>query len=252
MATGARSLAKLLVGWKRDLDTPHLQRDPIGEMERLYKTVNRHRTPIRRSGTGSPGASEAQRVIRKPAHLAGDAGVVTGPIRRRLRRLGVKFDYSHGESFYNPKLATIVQNLREKRSPRESEGAICVFSDDSLPPKQDPFLKTGKTARGNPIGLDSEARRRIQLYHDRSRDPGLSHRNVRPDEILYVTGGPQQLHFQQLFAIFPSVASGSEGEGWPISGSVSTSWGRRQPFKTRVRRRRPNLAELLESRGARL
>ena len=31
---------KLLVGWKALLDRPALERDPIAEMERLYKTVN--------------------------------------------------------------------------------------------------------------------------------------------------------------------------------------------------------------------
>jgi arginyl-tRNA synthetase len=31
---------KLIIGWKRELDPEHLARDPLGEMERLYKKVN--------------------------------------------------------------------------------------------------------------------------------------------------------------------------------------------------------------------
>jgi len=56
------------------------------------------------------------------------------------RRLGVRFDYTLGESFYNPRLNAVVQQLRDRGIARESEGAVCVFSDGTLPPKEDPFL----------------------------------------------------------------------------------------------------------------
>src|SRR5206468_5350509 len=55
-------------------------------------------------------------------------------------RLGVKFDHTLGESFYQPRLAAGVDDLRAKGIARESQGAVCVFSDGSLPPKDDPFL----------------------------------------------------------------------------------------------------------------
>src|SRR6266511_6019614 len=54
-------------------------------------------------------------------------------------RLGVKFDQTLGESFYNPQLKAVVEELRGKGIAHESEGAIGVFSDGSLPPKDDPF-----------------------------------------------------------------------------------------------------------------
>ena len=57
-------------------------------------------------------------------------------------RLGVTFDHTLGESFYNPQLKAVVEELRGKGIAHESEGAIGVFSDGSLPPKDDPFLKT--------------------------------------------------------------------------------------------------------------
>src|SRR4029079_7438622 len=44
-------------------------------------------------------------------------------------RLGVKFDQTLGESFYTPRLKAIVQELRDRGIARESEGAVCVFSD---------------------------------------------------------------------------------------------------------------------------
>jgi arginyl-tRNA synthetase len=55
-------------------------------------------------------------------------------------RLGVKFDHAYGESFYNPSLGAVVNDLLARGIARESEGAVAVFSDGSLPPKEDPFL----------------------------------------------------------------------------------------------------------------
>ena len=51
-------------------------------------------------------------------------------------RLGVKFDHALGESFYNPWLKTLVDELLANGIARESEGAIGVFSDGSMPPRR--------------------------------------------------------------------------------------------------------------------
>src|SRR5437763_8831090 len=45
-------------------------------------------------------------------------------------RLGVKFDHTLGESFYNPRLQELVQELRDRGIARESEGAIVVCFDE--------------------------------------------------------------------------------------------------------------------------
>jgi arginyl-tRNA synthetase len=42
-------------------------------------------------------------------------------------RLGVRFDHTLGESFYNLHLKSIVQELRDKGLARESEGAMAVL-----------------------------------------------------------------------------------------------------------------------------
>ena len=134
---------KLLLGWKQQLDRAALERDPIGEMERLYKAVN--------------AASEADPTVLEAARQ--ELVILQNGDEENLRiwhkmirlsqvqfdtiygRLGVKFDHTLGESFYNPRLKSVVQELRDQGIARESEGAICVFSDGALPPKQDPFLK---------------------------------------------------------------------------------------------------------------
>lgn len=50
-------------------------------------------------------------------------------IQRIYQRLGIVFDYEHGESFYHPLLADVVNDLEAKGFTRVSDGAVCVFLD---------------------------------------------------------------------------------------------------------------------------
>ena len=195
---------KLLVGWKTQLNGDALLADPIGEMERLYKTVN--------------AASEADPAILEQAKQElvklqnGDKenlGIWHEMIKLSeiqfetiYNRLGVKFDHTYGESFYNPLLKGVVQELRDKGIARESEGAIAIFSDGSLPQKQDPFLKQedGEWVP-NPCLIQKSDGAANYATTDLAT---LAYRlqTWHPTEILYVTDGRQQLHFQQIFAAF--------------------------------------------------
>jgi arginyl-tRNA synthetase len=195
---------KLLVGWKQGLNRAALEADPIGEMERLYKTVN--------------AASEADPAVQEQARQElvklqnGDAenlGIWKEMIElsekqfeRIYARLGVKFDHAYGESFYNSKLKTAVQELREKGIAKETEGAVGVFSDGTLPPKQDPFLKQEEGEwKPNPFLVQKSDGAANYATTDVAT---LAYRleTWHPDEVVYVTDGRQQLHFQQLFATF--------------------------------------------------
>ena len=42
-------------------------------------------------------------------------------------RLDIRFDMTRGESYYNPKLASVVEDLQARGLATESDGAICVF-----------------------------------------------------------------------------------------------------------------------------
>ena len=195
---------KLLIGWKRDLHPEALQQDPIAEMERLYKKINaacesdpalleQARQELVKLQKGDP---ENLGIWREMVALS------EAQFEAIYNRLEVKFDFVLGESFYNPKLEGIVQELIQKGIARESEGAICVFSDGTLPPKHDPFLKQENGEwKPNP----SLIRKRDGGFNYTTTDLAtLAHRmeTWQPDEIIYVTGAPQQLHFQQLFTIF--------------------------------------------------
>jgi arginyl-tRNA synthetase len=237
---------KLLVGWKTQLNRAALEADPIGEMERLYKMVN--------------AASESDAAVLEQARQelvklqAGDnENLVSWQEMIKLSeaqfdsiygRLGVKFDHTYGESFYNARLKGVVQELRDKGVARESEGAIGVFSDGSQPPKHDPFLKHEDGEwKPNPFLIqksDGAANYgttdlatlafRLETWH--------------PDEIVYVTDGRQQLHFQQLFATFGRWHPESRAKLAHVwFGSILGDDGK--PFKTRSGET-VKLAELLD------
>ena len=104
-------------------------------------------------------------------------------------RLGVKFDHALGESFYNPKLKSLVDELLATGIARESEGAIAIFFDDIPQLKERPAL-----IRKSDGGFNYATTDLATLVHRLE--------SWKPDEIIYVTDGRQQLHFQQVFAAF--------------------------------------------------
>lgn len=195
---------KLLVGWKTQLNRDALTATPIAEMERLYKTINT-------ASEQDPAVLEAarQELVKlqngDPENLAIWREMIAlsqVEFDRIYQRLGVKFDYTLGESFYNPRLKAVVQDLRDKGVATESEGAICVFSDGQCPPKEDPFLVQREGVwQPNPALIQ----KRDGGFNYATTDLAtLLHRveTWQPDEILYVTDGRQQLHFRQVFAAF--------------------------------------------------
>jgi arginyl-tRNA synthetase len=241
----------LLVGWKTVLDTEALKTDPLAEMERIYKLISGRCDPDK------PGFDRAT-LDRARAELvklqAGDAEnlEIWGEMIRLSQaqfqtiygRLGVTFDYTNGESFYNDRLPQIVADLTQRGIATESRGAKAVFSDGSLPPKEDPFLihREGEWVP-NPFIVQKQD----GGYNYATTDLAtLAYRakTWHADEIIYVTDGRQQLHFRQLFATFRRwypEARTLLAHVW--FGSILGEDGR--PFKTRSGET-VRLAELLD------
>lgn len=194
----------LLVGWKHHLDRPALERDPVAEMERLYREVHQRsqanpavleqaRAELVRLQSGDPENLALWREMQRLSKAQFDA---------LYTRLGVRFDVTLGESFYNPQLPAVVEHLLSLGLARESDGAVAVFSDGSLPPKEDPWLihKDGAW-QPNPFLI----RKSDGGYNYATTDLATLDYRLRtwnPTDILYVTDGRQQLHFRQLFATF--------------------------------------------------
>jgi arginyl-tRNA synthetase len=218
---------KLLVGWKKHLDPAALKADPIAEMERLYKLVN--------------AASEADEKVLEEARQelvklqGGDAenlkiwhemlALSQKQFDTIYARLGVKFDHALGESFYNPRLKPLVDELVAKGIARESEGAIAIFFDDLPQLKEQPALIRKSDGGFNYTTTDlATLAYRLETW--------------RPDEIIYVTDGRQQLHFQQVFTAFRKWQSAVRSPQSAIPklahvwfGSILGEDGK--PFKTR-------------------
>ncbi len=217
----------LLVGWKRDLDAAALQADPIAEMERIYKKVNAE-------CQANPTALEAakQELVKLQGGDAENLRIWREMIALSqvqfdtiYARLGVKFDHTLGESFYNPRLAALVDDLVAKGIARESEGALAIFFEDVPQLKKQPALVRKSDGGFNYTSTDlATLAYRLETW--------------QPNEIIYVTDGRQQLHFQQVFAAFQKWQSaiGNRQSAMPTLahvwfGSILGEDGK--PFKTR-------------------
>ncbi|MCL5097061.1 MAG: arginine--tRNA ligase [Candidatus Omnitrophica bacterium] len=182
---------KLLVGWRRHLDPAALAADPIGEMERLYRLVNEAcdseaevlesaRQELVKLQKGDP---DNLAIWQKMIALSREQfDAIYG-------RLGVQFDFCLGESYYNPRLKSVVDQLVEAGMARESEGAMVVFFEDISELKAHPAIILKSDGAANYTTTDlATLLYRVETW--------------RPDEIIYVTDARQQLHFKQVFTIF--------------------------------------------------
>ena len=191
----------ILHGWKNLLDPAALETDPIGELVRVYRDVN----AATKTDPAVHDACKSELVKLQ----AGDEEnlaiwhqcieVSKRGLRKIYATLDVQFDHWLGESYYNEHLAGLVEELVAKGIARESQGAICIFSDGTKPPEDDPFMtqKDGAWA-DNPTII-------------RKADGGFLYATTdlatirfrtdewQADKIWYVVGVPQQLHFRQLF-----------------------------------------------------
>jgi arginyl-tRNA synthetase len=224
----------LLVGWKTALDRARLAADPIGEMERLYKDVN-----ARCQEDESVRESARAELVKLQSGDAENLGIWREMILLSqvqfdtiYTRLGVRFDVTLGESFYNVWLKGVVAELQALGIARESEGAICVFSDGSLPEREDPFLIQRD---GQWVDIPALIQKADGAANYSTTDLATLDYRMRewsPDDIVYVTDGRQQHHFRQLFAIFrrwKRDARARLAHVW--FGSILGEDGR--PFKTR-------------------
>jgi arginyl-tRNA synthetase len=194
----------LIVGYRTVLDQAAYARDPLTEMERIYKVVQA-RAKEDPSGGPPPVAAQAREELAKlqkgdPDNLALWQEFVT--VSRRAfeeiyHRLNVQFDHWLGESFYNPMLSQVVAELQERGLARESEGAICVFYGGG-PPQGDSELS------GNPFLIQKQDGAFLYATTDlatiKYRAETFGRFGAPPDRIIYVTDARQQLHFRQLFA----------------------------------------------------
>lgn len=104
---------------------------------------------------------------------------------RVYEMLGIEFDSYAGESFYNDKMAPVIEELKEKKLLTVSDGAQIVDLESYNMP---PCLITKKDGSS--------------LYATRDIAAALYRKNTYNfDQCIYVTGLEQKLHFAQWFKV---------------------------------------------------
>lgn len=222
----------ILWGWKHILKQEDLEKDPIEALLAVYKEVN---AKCKESPALLPDC-KAELVKLQ----SGDAenlaiwnkciAVTKTGLEKIYNQLNISFDYWLGESAYNDALAPLVDDLLQKGIARESEGAVCIFSDGFHKPQDDPFL-VQKDGEWVPVPAIIRKADGGFLYATTDLAT-LDYRtqNFNADSIWYVVGAPQEKHFKQIFDI--ERMRGVSGDFRHVAfGSILGK--DRRPFKTR-------------------
>ncbi|MDR2344790.1 MAG: arginine--tRNA ligase [Planctomycetaceae bacterium] len=207
----------IIFGYRNYLDVDSYCRQPVEELSRIYKLV---RNKID-SGDQEISASVLEETAKlhdaDPDNLKIWNEVMPfamNEIDSIYKRIGIKFDYTLGESFYHPLLADIVNNLIERGIAKETNGAIGIFFEGNDTPmlirKKDGAFLYGTT--------DIAA----ILYRIHQ---------FKPDIILYLTDFRQSLHFEQLFKVSKLMGISGVEFSHIKFGTVLGEDGK--PFKTR-------------------
>jgi arginyl-tRNA synthetase len=178
----------IIHGWKTVLKESDLEADPVAELLRVYRTVNAlcgkddavRETCKQELVKLQGGDAENLKIWEKCVDLSKQG------LQGIYDRLDVGFDHWYGESFYNDRLAPLVDEMLESGVARESEGAVCVFFDGDAKLDEKPAIV--RKADGGFLYATTDLATidfRVQQWH--------------ADQIWYVVGAPQQLHFQQIF-----------------------------------------------------
>ena len=207
----------LLLGWKTELNEAALKQDPISELERLYKAINadESRRNEARAELVKLQSGDEENIAIWQLMIA----LSQEQFDQVYGRLGVAFDETLGESFYNPQLPGLVEELQGEGIAEESEGAMVVRFPGDKQLADKPAIVRKRDGAANYTTTDlATLKYRMETWS--------------PTDIVYVTDGRQQLHFQQLFNIFgrwQQSASAKLEHVW--FGSILGSDGK--PFKTR-------------------
>lgn len=102
------------------------------------------------------------------------------------KQMDVEFDYVLGESFYRDKVNNIYKELLDIGIAQEDNGALVVFHKEHDRFKSQPFIIRKSDGASNYATTDlATMLYRVEKFH--------------ADEVICVTDGRQQDHFQQLF-----------------------------------------------------
>lgn len=165
-----------------------LARHPIRYALKLYTEFNRRAESDERAREQArqwfyrleSGEAEATAVWRKFRELS------LAEFQRIYQRLGIRFDYYTGESFYNDRMEAALERVRAAGLLERGEDGVELvrLEEDKLPPL---LLRKSDGATLYATRDLAAALYRWETFH--------------PAKMLYVVGTPQALHFQQLIGV---------------------------------------------------
>jgi len=177
----------VLAGWKESSSEAELKQNPVAYLLKLYVDYNQR-------AESEESAREAARVWFKKLE-DGDKearglwerfrDLSLEDFKRVYSRLGIEFDYYWGESFYNDKMEPALERLKKKGLLEKGENrAEVVKLGDDVPPA------LVRKSDGATLYITRDLAAAIYRFD-----------KFKPEEILYVVGRPQELHFRQLFLV---------------------------------------------------
>ena len=184
----------IIFGYKNYLNKEAYRNNPVEELSRLYRLIRQKmdeeaKAEMERSAMTDISAA----VLQETAKLhSGDADNLKiwhevlphaqDEINRIYSRLKISFDYTLGESFYQPMLADVVEDLLKRKIACETNGAIGIFFEGEEVPmlirKSDGAFLYGTTDLAT-------VKYRLDTF--------------KPDAVLYVVDFRQTQHFDNLF-----------------------------------------------------
>jgi arginyl-tRNA synthetase len=186
---------KLIVAYKLWGEQSAVEAEGIGELQRLYikfhdeaeqnpELDNEARSWFVKLEQGDEGATKLWKWF---------VEISLKEFEKMYELLGVTFDSYAGESFYNDKMAAIVEELKDKKLLEEDEGAQLVRLDAFNMPPALMIKKDGGT-----------------LYHTRDVTAAVYRQKTYDfEKCIYITDAGQSLHFQQWFKVIELM-----GYGW--------------------------------------
>ena len=197
-ATGARSSASCCVGWKRHLDRAALAArshrrtgTALQSHQRRERSRSRHVLEEATAGTGqTPGRRRG-----KPAIWREMIALSQKQFDTIYARLGVKFDHTLGESFYNPRLEAVVDDLLANGHRARKRRRDCHFL------RRQSSIEGASRAR-------PQKRRRVQLHHHRPGHAGIPAGNLAAGRNHLCHGRPPATAFPAIVRRLSPLASG--------------------------------------------
>ena len=177
-------------GWKNLLDREALQRGPLAEIVRIYKETNAR-------STSDPAVRDAcrQELVKLQSGDKENIDIWNECVALSMQDfqhvyqlLDIHYDIQCGESFYNDRLAGVVERLLKSGIAEISEGAVVVFFRDILELADKPCIIRKSDGGFNYATSD------IATVDYRITE-------LMRDTVWYVVGAPQTLHFKQIFEI---------------------------------------------------